>query len=662
MMETDYSSHLPPYRSLLTPDSRYDYTTHQLIPITQHELNTWYNKLQQRNNHNLTFKSLNNRPNVVGLKMKYKSLLSDVSRSLSMRISNSNLLGIGNTPPVPISATSTITFPPIPINRVVQFHTLPIEILDYVFFLINNKDDYKSCMYVNRLFYFFSKLYYYERLEFTSTYRFAQFILYLRLNSDVGQYVKSIDMSGIKAGLDDRVIEDAENIQMGNITEDLAQLGNQPIHQHVDFDDSPKVLAGWRDWKVKSYPLYSINSTSQVSLTKTHTNVSTKSSKSTKSTKLSSIKNRIFRSNKRRRSSSGPTSRKAQKVSREELYDIPPILQRNASSHPLMNKFLLNYSTSKDIPIGYILHLINLCPNVESLNLGGLSLSTDYEVNKSAMYKFLTFDLIHNYPKTLVKQVEDLMNLEEYADNLTIHESILSYRSTKQSSASSVYSYFPKGVIDVPDAIAPRKYNSLLPPLPDTVVDMSYMKKGDGKVYLSDLNLKSLNGIYLKKISEDELLEVILKLHGSSSRLRLTRDLRNQHYMSIHTLKYIELSSMIWLTRELVQKFLTSMIGSYDTHFESVDCDSDLDSEGSIESTTPRKDIEIAAMRQDLVIDLTNSGMYNNLKWAKVIDLNTRGGCRLAWKIINNKVIDPVEERIWRGRNRRGRIGENYLA
>ena len=35
----DFHSYLPPYRSLINPNARYDYRTHSLIPLTQNDLN-----------------------------------------------------------------------------------------------------------------------------------------------------------------------------------------------------------------------------------------------------------------------------------------------------------------------------------------------------------------------------------------------------------------------------------------------------------------------------------------------------------------------------------------------------------------------------------------------------------------------------------------------
>lgn len=746
----DYHNYLPPYRSLLNPTARYDYQTHSLIPLSQNDLKllkTIYQKKKEPQ----------------PFKMKYKSLLSDVSRSISLRISNSNLLSSSNMPPPPSSdgsSTSTIQqFPASSSNisvsggtvpsttnqnnsclnclntyqQPVELHikNLPIEILDYIFYLVDDKMDYKSCMFTCKLFYFLSKPYYYEELLFVSTYRFAQFISYLRLNSDVGQYVRSIDLSGIKPSYDEDEDEQQQqhhqnhNNHNNNNHHDqqrpgalVDQMDHDEIHpdnnsEKVDLFPSGKVYAGWRDWKFKNNPLYTVHAPPTTSLTKIASNSqylinSSKSLNSTKSSSSSSKKFtkpfKYFKSRKRSRSYSGGSSstgfgnhnkgesRKAPKLQFLQLDSQTSINNwtRNYAPHPMINKFLINYSTTKDVPIGYILHLINLCPNLVSLNLGNLSLSTDYEISRATVYKYQNFDLMNNYPKDLVRKIDKIMRVSDHDDIYSINgyqSSILRFESknnyldnlykSNQSTASTVSSVYSITTFSKPI----RKYNSLLPPLPPTVADISYLNKGDGKVYLSDLNLKSINNSYLNRVHEEQILSSIIKNHG--------KRVINFDSFTIPTvinaeisgkLNYINLSSMIWLNRSMIENFLSKLLtrrrselklyGIYDdcTDF-SVDVDSDDDDDEYSDSGPEdgNEDYEhhlgrSTVYKQDLIIDFTDSGMYKNLPWAKRIDLNTYGGCQLANKIIKNDLLTPHEEQMRRDRRRRGRLAENYLS
>ncbi|ODV76814.1 uncharacterized protein CANTADRAFT_92398 [Suhomyces tanzawaensis NRRL Y-17324] len=681
----DFRSHLPPYRSLLNPTARYDYRTHSLVPISQNEMNLLSLNLRMHNNHNLSLKSLkSSKTPGSSFKMKYKSLLSDVSRTLSIRLSNPYLLGGAlsqfSSNGIPLSATLTSSskestqspraVPPPPPPRYLR--NLPLEIWDFIFFLVDDKADYRNSLYTCKLFYLLAKPYYYEHIAFTSTYRVAQFISYLRLNSEVGRYVKTLDLSGVQPGFIEDQEEPVEEPTHGNA---VIRFGDDEL----GAESNEKILAGWRDWKFKNNPLYSVHHSSSVSLTKIASNsqILTSSTKSMASSgKYSTTSKRFskpfkyFREKKRRRSLSSAGEPNSRKLLRPDYGYADDAENHGTSSnhrleHPTINKFLMNYSSSKDIPVGYVLHLINLCPNVESLNLGNLSLSIDYEISRSMIYKYQTFDLMNNYPKALVKNIDDIMSLDDGEDALTyegsflnaetfsIHNTIANSNTSIRngfangfkphqptSSASSVYSLgaFAKPIL---------KYNSLLPPLPQTVTDISYLNKGDGKVYLSDLNLKSINNNYLRKVNEEELLTCILRAHGKNQ-CRSNNCLPNLNCKP--KLKYLNLSFMIWLNKKLSEKLIRGLL-----------CDHVLgySTEDSLSLATSD---EVLRYKQDLVIDFTDSGMYKNLQWAKRIDLNTIEGCDLADKIIKDNLYDQFEEFTRMERIRRGRMGENFLA
>ncbi|KAG7664471.1 COS111 [[Candida] subhashii] len=694
----DFHSHLPPYRSLLNPNAKYDYRTHSLIPLSQNELNGLRSSFEKKKN--ATANGSNGNNSTSSFKMKYKSLLSDVSRSISMRISNPNLLA-SSTTTISTKQIATSSKRKSPIVPSMQFKDLPIEIQDYVFYLVDSKVDYKSCMYTCKSFYFLAKPYYYQDLHFTTTYRFAQFISYLRLNSNVGQYVRTIDLSGIKPGYDEEAQEEEENVNAAinavAILEDQEENNNNVHprlnnHESTGKDDSDaKVLAGWRDWKFKTNPLYSVyNQVSTTALAKVSSNTqhsisSGKSSKSIKS--LSSTRlTRPFKYFKRNKSNSNNKSSNSRELSsrkrpRLETLDLSAqdsrnsILARNSSVHPLISKFLLQYSSSKDIPIGYVLHLINLCPNVESINLGNLCLSMDYEISRSMVFKYQNFDIMNNYPKDLVERIDNIMKSDEIDDVLSYDQASIfnlagnsnnmdlklasNLFKSSQSIKSAASSLYELTTFSKPTT----KYNSLLSPLPSTVSGISYLNKGDGKVYLSDLNLKSINSVFLKKIKEDELLMAIIKMHGKKGGTSpyYNYNVYNNN-MNGRNLKYLNLSSMIWLNQSCIQSFLSNLLLKHSPeslHYQGFSPDDDYD---MYYSDLEDEEDDPAQYRQDLVLDLTDSGMYKNLPWARRIDLNTIDGCRVASKIINNSLLSEVQEIMRRERIRRGRIGENYLT
>ncbi|EDK42363.1 hypothetical protein LELG_00541 [Lodderomyces elongisporus NRRL YB-4239] len=821
----DFHHHLPPYRSLLNPNARYDYRSHQLVPLTQNDLNllqsvfrnnrmtntmnnnntttTTTNNNQYKNKNKNTIFTRNNRrrnesknTNLKSqteehstsnehLKMKYRSLLNDVGRSLTLKLSNNNLLGnvnqttssssasasasssssssssgslLNSSAPLgaggygaqqqgqgqveSISRSSTIfanhflskssTLKSIQIPhrapKIKHVTELPIEILNYIFQFIDNKEDYKCCLLTCKLFYQLAKPYYYANLSFSSTFRLAQFVTYLRCNPEVGQYVLTIDLSDIKPGLDENeesAIREADEHNQNhnhnnnhNNNHNINGVGEGANANEAENIPNPslssastkpfghnRVLAGWRDWKFKNNPLYTVHpaplmkiaSSSQISVVSSKSNSSHKSSSSSSPKRLTKPF-KYFKARKRSKSFSGFNEKNSGKKTRPRLEvlklqmdDISKSARFASPPHPTINKFLLNYASSKDVPVGYVVHIINLCPNVVSLNLGNLSLSTDYEISRKVASKFQTFDLLNNYPRDLVHRIDQCMNFHNGEadpiggtssanastingkDNLRqiqgFKSSFFRSRQMNVSSASSVYSMttFSKPI---------RKYNSLLPPLPSMIADISYLKRGDGKVFLSDLNLKSINHDYLRKVDEHEILSAIATVHGRRGRYHKAFQSSLAGEEVFGGLLYLNMSSMIWLNRLMIEKFLINLL-TYETaseesddHFgqglnsQSFDDDNYTSGADSYSNSgngegrySPTKD-----SRLNLVIDFSDSGMYKNLIWAQEIDLRTETGCKLANQIIRNELLTPQEEELARERERRGRMGENYLA
>ena len=249
-----------------------------------------------------------------------------------------------------------------------------------------------------------------------------------------------------------------------------------------------------------------------------------------------------------------------------------------------------------------------------------------------------------NYPKDLLSRVNDLM---------TTPETILAkFDSERPSDPESTFSLFSsasgaanivKGPMDLVShtLTSPpnRKYNSLLPPLPQNIFDVSYVKSGDGKVFLSDLNLKSINSNYLTRINEQEILLAISSRYATNCHRKSCR-------------QYLNISSMVWLDLAKVRGFLIALLGS-EVELLKSSCE---DSENHILGSKKER------YKRNLVIDLSNSGMYKVLHWAKVIDFSEPSGVNLAKKIVKGESLDSLEEYIERDRIRRGRIAENYLV
>lgn len=606
MTDVEYNKYLPLYRSLLTPNAQYDYRTHLVVQLSLLDLKNIISR----------FKLKQSPPSK--MKMKYNSLLSDVSRKaliLSIKVQSS--LHSHLPTPQTLKATHALW------NRCKTFSQLPIEIQVYVFELVDDPAAYRNCLRTSRRFYQLSKPFLYRHVLFTSTYRFAQFITCLRLNASLGAYVLSVDLSQLKPGNWELKVADEELEEQDRENDDL-------------FQNPANIMAGWRDWKFRNNPLYALHPAPAIPLIKVLSNSSVHPG-STKKTKLT----KMF---KKRRRSAGSL----QFLHTINLLDHHTALVHapsHVTSHPTTNKFLMNYSNSKDVPIGHILHLINICTNLESLDFAHLSLSSDYRIVQPMAHKYQSFDVMHNHHKDMMKVIDGIapVAIQSAASPFTMELQGVKSKNSGFELTSSASSVFSLGSLTKPV----RKYNSLLPPLSASISDLLYLAKGDGRLYLSDLNLRAINNAHLEVVNETEVLRSLSERSGQ--------------------LKVLNLSSMISINLKIIKEFLIKMLESDLTHKTFFNKDYLLFCGKHFEVGAADDEVcfdtELKRRQSGLkVLDLTDSGMCKNLQWAQKIDTETMEGQKLIHRIINDEMISSFEEFVIRERIRRGRVGENYFS
>lgn len=591
MAQVEYNKYLPSYRSLLTPNAKYDYRTHLVVELTQLDLQ----RIESR------FQIETSPPKSRKLKMKYKSLLDDVSRKaliLSLRV-QLNLQSQQQT----LKATKKLW------SKCKSFSQLPLELQIHVFSFLDDPRTYYASLFVCKRFYQLAKPFLYRKVSFVSTYRFAQFVTILRLNPSLGLYVVEVNLSQIRPG----------NWQVESAADEVAG----------DETSTEKVLAGWRDWKFKTSPIYAVHVAPHLPLVKTVSNSSITLHLSQKRAKLS----KYFK--KRRRSSIVPVD---PPILEQQVSSIPtPVHIPVSGAHPIINKFLFNYSGFKDVPVGYVIHLINLCPNLTCANFGNLSLLTDYRIVSKTAYKYQPYDLMHNYHKDLRKIVDSILEVSiQMSFNPFGKDSGTSYTGSMFDATSSVSSVFS---LNFSKPI--RKYNSLLPPLPNSATEMLYLSRADGMIFLSDLNVKSISTCDLTVVPENSIFQCLAK--------------------RADMLREISMSSMIWINAKMVAGFLEKM---FDADLVRHSTSGRLLFHGVDYRVGERiDDRQVRAPELALrVLDLSDSGMNKNLDWAQSIDTTTAKGQRLVQRIVNDELVSSFEEYVIQERIRRGRIGENYFS
>lgn len=441
-----------------------------------------------------------------------------------------------------------------------RFTALPSEIQDLVFLYLD-EELLRTCLYVLRSFYKLSKPHFYKSVSFSLTYRLAQFVTILRIMPSNGVYVRRLDLSELRAGNCGVDGEEEENLDA--------------------------VLAGWRDWKYANNPLYTMHPAPPPAHVPPQ--------------KQDTPKLRHYFKKKRRI---------APKLTPK------PKPQPATLTHPKINRYLANYTSSKDVPVGHLVHILLLCPHIEHLNLNGLSLSADYALLRPVAQRYEPHDLMHNHHKDIVRVLEAL--------------------------APSLPAPCPPVRPQSPQT----RYNSLLPPLPVSVLSLAYLDKGDGKVFLLDLNLRSISEAHLEIISEKDVL-LLLERRSSLTTLCMRR--------------------VIWINAALVSELLRNMLApslsEAVVHGEKVtlfrNCFFELAEFVGYPNEHQVEPVEDPQGR--VIVDLLDAGMCKNLLWAQRIDTGTRHGRRVVHKILNKDLLSEQEATHMRNAIERGRPGENFF-
>lgn len=113
---------------------------------------------------------------------------------------------------------------------------------------------------------------------------------------------------------------------------DLSKLGG------CAEEDVP--LAGWREWKYRDSPLHTIRRDDQVK----------------------------------------KTAKTMHSPSPARLKELNTAVATSSSLHPLPSPFLQQYSLSRDVPIGALIHLLTACQFLRKLNFSNVPLAADYSV------------------------------------------------------------------------------------------------------------------------------------------------------------------------------------------------------------------------------------------------------------------------------------------
>lgn len=191
--------------------------------------------------------------------------------------------------------------------------------------------------------------------------------------------------------------------------------------------------------------------------------------------------------------------------------------------HPYTNKFLLKYAPYRDIPIGYVLHILKVCPNITHLNLSNLVFCSDFElVGKKPKKIMACSSLLPAVQESVISSSKSEAELEVIY--LTDSNKNYDYYNDSKSSHSRRSSTFGQN----PNSFLNSSSNTSDYPLPI-----------EGQSKRRHFNRQSNNtDVQLRKLNPTEVFEYLSKNH------------------SVNALKDIKMDGIVWCRQTMIKYFI----------------------------------------------------------------------------------------------------------
>ncbi|QLQ79474.1 hypothetical protein HG537_0C01210 [Torulaspora globosa] len=191
-------------------------------------------------------------------------------------------------------------------------------------------------------------------------------------------------------------------------------------------------------------------------------------------------------------------------------FDVSPHFK---TCHPYANKFLLKYAPYRDLPIGYILHMLKLCPNITSLDLSHLVFCPDFE-------------LIGKKPSKIMNCTTLLPAVQESAASVDQSEANLEVVYLTDSNKN--YDYYTEIAKGTSSTFGQNAANDMEDPLP---LDAQYKRRS--------LNRRVSTGdLQLRKINPAEVFEFLCA---------------NQVYLSLRS---VRMDGIVWCRENMIKYFI----------------------------------------------------------------------------------------------------------
>lgn len=201
--------------------------------------------------------------------------------------------------------------------------------------------------------------------------------------------------------------------------------------------------------------------------------------------------------------------------------------------HPYTNKFLLKYAPYRDLPIGYILHILKVCPNITHLNLSNLVFCTDFELVGKKPKKIMTCSsLLPAVQESVVSSTKSEAELEiiYLTDSNKNYDYYNDSKSAHSRKGSSTFGQNPNMFLNASG-------NTSDYPLPI-----------EGQSKRRNFNRQNNNNsdVQLRKLNPTEIFEYLSK---------------NQ---SVNALKDIKMDGIVWCRQSMIKYFILKTFSESD--------------------------------------------------------------------------------------------------
>lgn len=225
------------------------------------------------------------------------------------------------------------------------------------------------------------------------------------------------------------------------------------------------------------------------------------------------------------------------------------------SRHPYTNKFLLKYAPYRDLPLGYILHILNHCQNLIDINLSNIVLFNDFKVINNTGARKMSSPLLPSVKESEISSsAEDSLDVVYMTDSCKNFETYESNNANTHRLNSNIN--FNKNWMT---SVTKSGSECPLPIYPQN-------KLGEGS------RRQSKNSPALLKLNPSEIFEFLLEI--------------NKH----NTLENIQLDGSIWCRQHMIKYFILN--------------------------TLKKRDLTASSNEKPLTMSFLKSGMNRNFPWS----------------------------------------------